>query len=399
MQYLFVFSDFTRFLRLENEQLATEIVRKTTVNHLGAFSGTQTGFELTYDVGVNVPNTYPKIHNAMWPGLVGKGADSEPPISLDTMLDLTQAAEIDGVRFEGVDLFLADPHTSIDASDDDLKRLAENVGGRGLAVGSMVAPVWPPTGGGSAAGSPEERAQFLTQVKKACGIGAKLRELGVRSYGVIRIDSATSPEQWAEDPEANTQRIAATFREACDIAEGHGERLAAEGEICWGGMQSWRLMRELLEEVGRPATLGFQADMAHTLLYTLGYNWPADRVVSEDFDWDRKVELRSALRQVATALRSWTIDFHVAQNDGTVKGSGSHDRTGRHCLPTDPNGRLDIVRDAGLWMLDEQGEPTRAFRHICWDGCMFPNEVMMNPQTWNDILRTMIAVRETHGWS
>ena len=35
---------------------------------------------------------YPKIHNAMWPGLVGKGPDSEPPISLDQMLDLTAAA-------------------------------------------------------------------------------------------------------------------------------------------------------------------------------------------------------------------------------------------------------------------------------------------------------------------
>jgi hypothetical protein len=27
----------------------------------------------------------------MWPGLVGKGPDSEPPIGLDEMLDLTAA--------------------------------------------------------------------------------------------------------------------------------------------------------------------------------------------------------------------------------------------------------------------------------------------------------------------
>lgn len=32
---------------------------------------------------------YPAIHNAMWPGLVGKGPDSEPPIDPETMLDLT----------------------------------------------------------------------------------------------------------------------------------------------------------------------------------------------------------------------------------------------------------------------------------------------------------------------
>ena len=57
----------------------------------------------------------------MWPGLVGKGPGSEPPIDLDTMLDLTAAAEVDGVRFDGVDLFLSLPHTDIDSSDDDLE--------------------------------------------------------------------------------------------------------------------------------------------------------------------------------------------------------------------------------------------------------------------------------------
>jgi hypothetical protein len=50
-------------------------------------------------------NNYPKLHNAMWPGLVGKGSDSEPPIDLDTMLKLTTAARSDGEKFEGVDLF------------------------------------------------------------------------------------------------------------------------------------------------------------------------------------------------------------------------------------------------------------------------------------------------------
>ena len=29
---------------------------------------------------------------------------------------------------------------------------------------------------------------------------------------------------------------------------------------------------------------------------------------------------------------------------------------------------------------------------------MFPNATMMQPQTWNDILATMIAVRDAHGW-
>jgi sugar phosphate isomerase/epimerase len=344
-------------------------------------------------------NSFPKLHNAMWPGLVGKGPDSEPPISLDTMLDLTDKAQVDGVKFDGVDLFLADPHTSIDASGDDIARLADKIRDKGLEVGSLVAPVWPPVGGGSAMGSTEERAQFVTMVRKACGIGKKLRELGVRPSGVVRIDSAAGVHDWAADPEGNTKLIARTFGEACDVAEDFGERLAAEGEICWGGMHSWKWMVRLLETVGRPGTLGFQADMAHTLLYTLGYNADEDRILPADFEWDKPEVLDHALAKLTHALRAWTIDFHVAQNDATVKGMGSHDKTGRHCLVTDPNGKLDIVHDAGHWLRDDKGELTKAFRHICWDGCMFPNDVMMQQKTWNDILDTMIKVRDAHGWN
>jgi sugar phosphate isomerase/epimerase len=341
---------------------------------------------------------YPAIHNAMWPGLVGKGPDSEPPIDLDTMLNMTAAAEVDGVKFDGVDLFLFDPHVSIDSSDDDLKRLADKIRSKRLVVGSLVAPVWPPTGGGSAMGSEEERRNFQTQVRKACVIAKKLRDLGIRKYGVVRIDSAASPSDWAKDPAGNTRKIADTFREAADIAEGYGERLAAEGEICWGGMHSWKRMAELLEMVNRPKTVGFQADMAHTLLYTMGYNAPEDRILPENHDWSSRPALDAALKTVTKTLRPWTIDFHVAQNDATVKGSGSHDKTGRHCLPTDPNGKLDIAHHAGFWLRDEAGTPTRAVKHICWDGCMFSNAVMTQQKTWNDILGTMVAVRSAQGW-
>jgi sugar phosphate isomerase/epimerase len=343
-------------------------------------------------------HSQPALHNAMWPGVVGKGPGSEPSIDLDTMLKLTAAAEVEGVKFDGVDLFLALPHTDIDSSDDDLKRLTHKVAALGLVIGSLVAPVWEGTGGGRAMGSQDERKRFLTQIRKACRIGGKLRDLGVRHYGIIRIDSACNTAEWATDPETNTKRIADTFREACSIAEEHGERLAAEGEICWGGMHSWKRMVQLLELVNRPQTLGFQADMAHTLLFTLGYNAPEDRFLPEPFDWTRAEQFNEALRLLTNALRPWTIDFHVAQNDATVKGSGSHDKTGRHCLPDDPNGKLDIVRHAGYWMLDEKGKPTRAFQHICWDGCMFSNSVMMDPNTWRDILATMIVVREENGW-
>jgi sugar phosphate isomerase/epimerase len=343
-------------------------------------------------------NNFPKLHNAMWPGLVGKGSPgAEPCIDLDTMLDLTANAEVNGVKFDGIDVFLFEPHISIDIKEDELKSIADKIVGKKLVIGSVVAPVWPPTNGGSAMGSEEDRRNFVTQVQKAGRIAKKLRELGARPYGVVRIDSAVGVADWEKDPRRNTKKIAKTFKEAAKVAKDHGERLAAEGEICWGGMHSWKYMVQLLEEVGQPKYVGFQADMAHTLLYTLGYNAPEHRIVPKNFFWQPE-EFHKAMQKMTKALRPWTIDFHVAQNDATVRGSGSHDKTGRHCLATDPNGKLNIARDAAYWMRDDKGKVTKKFKHICWDGCMFPNEVMMKQQTWNDILSAMIQVRENHGW-
>ncbi|MCA9134224.1 MAG: sugar phosphate isomerase/epimerase, partial [Planctomycetales bacterium] len=102
-----------------------------------------------------------------------------------------------------------------------------------------------------------------------------------------------------------------------------------------------------------------------------------------------------AYEQMTDKLRPWTIDFHVAQNDGQVHGAGAHDKTGKHCPADDPNGKLDIVKCAGYWLKDA---PQRGIEHICWDGCMFPNAMLEDEQTWNTILKSMIEVRAAHGW-
>jgi sugar phosphate isomerase/epimerase len=313
------------------------------------------------------------------------------------MLDFTAKAEVNGVKFDGVDLFLSDPHVPIDIDDDGIKLLVEKIVAKGLSVGSAVAPVWAATGGGSAMGDVGDRLKFVEQVRKACRIAKRLRELGVRPYGVVRIDTACSVEEWSKAPQENSERIAGTFREAAIVAEDHGERLAAEGEICWGGLHSWKYAVELLEDVGMPESLGFQADMAHTLLFALGHNAPEHRLVPEDFHWEPEL-FHVAMKQMTAALRPWTMDFHVAQNDATVKGSGTHDKTGRHCLPTDPRGKLNIARDAGYWLRGDRGEVTKKMKSICWDGCMFPNHVMMMRDTWSNILAVMLQVRENHGW-
>ena len=340
--------------------------------------------------------TYPKLHNAMWPGLVGKGEEEgqEPPISLERMLDLTAAAEVDGQKFEGVDYFLFHPHTDPDASEDELKRIADLIASHNLVIGSLVAPIWPGTVGDSAMGDDEQQEKFLTAIHKACRIAKVFNDIGIRKGGVIRLDSAEfGVDKWREDPAAGTARIVDTFRKATQIAADHGERLAAEGEICWAGMHSWKDMLDTLEGGGMPESFGFQADQAHTYLYLMGYNAPEHALLQEGYSQD---EFAAAYTELTDKLRPWTIDFHVAQNDGTVHGAGSHDKTGRHCLANDPNGKLDITATAGYW-LDNAAD--RGIHHICWDGCMFPNDVLETPDTWNTILDAMIQVRNAHGWN
>ncbi len=328
-----------------------------------------------------------KLHNAMWPGLVGKEPDTDhPPISLEHMLELTAATTVNGRKFDGVDLFLFHPHTDPDLTDDALKSMADQIASFGLNVGSLVAPVWPGTVGASAMGSSEDQEKFLLAVEKACRIGKLLNEHGVRKSGVIRIDSATGPAEWVADPAAGTKKIAETFRKAGKIAESYGERLAAEGEICWAGMHSWKAILDTLEATGMPEVVGFQADLAHTYLYLLGYNAPEAALLKEGYTDE---EFWVAYKTMTDALRPWTIDFHVAQNDGSVHGTGSHDKTGRHCLANDPNGKLNIAKASSYWLRDAAD---RGIKHICWDGCMFSNEVLEKPETWENILKAMIEV-------
>ena len=345
---------------------------------------------------MSTESTLPRLHNAMWPGLIEKGdkPGQEPPISLERMLELTAGAEVNGQKFDGIDYFLFLPHTDPNASDDELKKIADLIAGYGFNVGSLVAPVWPGTIGDSAMGDAAAREKFLSAVRMACRIAGVFNEHGVRKYGVIRIDSAEfGVEKWGEDPKTNTARIAETFREAAKVAADHGERLAAEGEICWAGLHSWKDTLDLLEAVGMPETLGFQADMAHTYLFLMGYNAPEHALLQPGYSDE---EFYAAYETMVDKLLPWTIDFHVAQNDGEVKGGGSHDKTGKHCPADDPNGKLDIVRCAGYWLKDAAA---RSIKHICWDGCMFPNKVLETQATWNAILDVMLKVRAEHGWT
>ena len=58
---------------------------------------------------------------------------------------------------------------------------------KNLQIGSLVAPVWTPTGGGSAMGSKDESAKDLSpRCARLVRIAKKFRELGVRPHGVVQ---------------------------------------------------------------------------------------------------------------------------------------------------------------------------------------------------------------------
>jgi hypothetical protein len=122
-----------------------------------------------------------KLHNAMWPGLVGKGDDDgqEPPISLRKMLGFFCCCRmLMAGKFDGIDYFLFLPHTNPEASDDELKGIADLIVSKGFDIGSLVAPVWPGTVGDSAMGTDEQQEKFLDAVKMACRIAKVFNEHG-----------------------------------------------------------------------------------------------------------------------------------------------------------------------------------------------------------------------------
>ena len=74
----------------------------------------------------------------------------------------------------------------------------------------------------------------------------------------------------------------------------------------------------------------------------MGYNAPEHALLQDGYSDE---EFWPAYEQMTDKLRPWTIDFHVAQNDGEVHGAGSHDKTEnivQQMIPTESW----ILRDA-----------------------------------------------------
>ena len=96
-----------------------------------------------------------KLHNAMWPGLVGKGDEEgqEPPISLERMLELVIQCRGRGSpgstgSITSCSCLIRIPMRAMKSS----LRIADMIQNLDFKVGSLVAPVWGGTVGDSAMG-------------------------------------------------------------------------------------------------------------------------------------------------------------------------------------------------------------------------------------------------------
>ena len=85
---------------------------------------------------------------------------------------------------------------------------------------------------------PDEKVKEIKQKLEDAGI--KLSALG-SPLGKIGIEDPFEPH--FEE-----------FKRACEIAMKYDEMLAMEGEVCWGGMHSWKRCLQLMEEVDLPQT-------------------------------------------------------------------------------------------------------------------------------------------------
>ena len=200
-------------------------------------------------------HNYPKLHNAMWPGLVGKGARRRA--AHRSRHDARSHRRRGGGRREvrrRRPLPLRPARQTSTRRDDDLKRLADKIASRNLVVGSVVAPVWPPTGGGSAMGS-DDGAQELRRPRCTRRAASPRSSANSASgqYGVVRIDSAGGPSDWAQgsrgQPEEDRRDVPrGVRRRRRTTASGSPPRARSAGAACTAGSA----MVELLELVEPP---------------------------------------------------------------------------------------------------------------------------------------------------
>jgi hypothetical protein len=160
----------------------------------------------------------------------------------------------------------------------------------GLCGGAGMA-----AGGRRFMGEEVDRKRFVEMVRKACRIGKQLHEFGLIPRQASRIGPRIPSAIPAQLP-TPSGKPAMSPRTMASVSP---PRAKSAGAACTAG-EPWSTFWS--RSTGRK-TLGFQADMAHTLLYTLGYNAPEARILPADFDSKQREVLDAALMKLTDALR------------------------------------------------------------------------------------------------
>ena len=272
---------------------------------------------------------------------------AEPPIDLDTHArpDRRRRSRRRQVRRRRpVPLRPAHRHRHLATTTS--RQLADKIAAQGFVVGSVVAPVWPRhrrrLRHRRRRGAQELRA---ARSRRPAASPSRCANSACAPTASSASTPPAAPATGRRTPTATRRRSprpsAKPARSPRTTANASPPRARSAGAAC----TRWKDMVDLLEGVGMPGHASASRPTWPTPPLPAGLQRPGRSHPAGGLRLAAtQAALDAAYDKLTDALRPWTIDFHVAQNDATVHGSGTHDKTGRHCLANDPNGKLDIAQ-------------------------------------------------------
>lgn len=363
------------------------------------------------------------ILGADWPGIVGAEDKAMKAASRREMLDAICGAKLqDGTTFDGSSLILLpyDPKAERDvlgdlalgASSDQINAAADELGVRKIKAGPLVSPSW----GDPCCpfGDKSQQIAFTRAFRQSCEIGVALKERGVRTSNIIRLDTGTNRLNALASSAGAFLRAVKTFRECAYIARDHDQRLAFEPEPPWTFMGTLFEVLQFLGEIGNEDVVGIQLDTAHAIHLALGTANPAHRILPVEWTPTKPTEAEALAEWTATLDAGWAmlvdrlgsrvIDLHLAQSNGTIYGGGDHPATGRHCAVNDPTGIVELSKVAKMWLCDKSGQPHGRIHDMSFDGCMIGeaqdrHSLVTAVSFWKDVLKALDDARDFCGYT
>ena len=278
--------------------------------------------------------------------------------------------------------------------------MADHIAGYGLKVGSFVAPIWGGAGGGSAMGSADDRKQLPhpgAQGLRHRPADARDRHPPDRRHPHRLLDRRRGLGQGPGGQHQADRRDVPRGRQdrRRTTASSSSPRARSAGAACIPGARTSSCSR----------WSACPASSATRPTWRIRCSSPSATTPRRTGSCRRTTTGRTRPRstpptsKVADALRPWTLDFHVAQNDGTIFGSGDHEKTGRHCQRRRPERPARYRQARRLLAARRQGQPDQDDAPHLLGRLHVPERgdgSSRRPGT--TILGAMIKVRDAHGW-